>query len=90
MDTDYKAMEVIAALQAAGLSVPDDVGIAAYDDIPESAAFTPPLTTVHVPRREIGRRAGQLLQDWPTDGSIPNDVILQSELIQRQSTRSIQ
>lgn len=89
IDTDYKAMEVTRALGDAGLRVPDDVGIAAYDDIPEAAQFSPALTTVRWPRRELGRRAGAMLQEWPTDGSVPDSVTLTSQLIVRDSTRSV-
>ena len=87
VDTDYKAMEVIGALHKAGIRVPEEIGIVAYDDIPEAAAFEPPLTTVRVPRREIGRRAAQLLLDWPDSGPVPEGVMLTSELIVRMSTR---
>lgn len=86
VDTDYKAMEVICALNDAGLKVPDDVGVVSYDDIPESTTFTPPLTTVRVPRREIGRRGAKLLLDWPSHGPMPQSVVLNSELVVRAST----
>lgn len=87
VDTDYKAMEVVCALNDAGLRVPDDVGIVSYDDAPDAALFDPPLTTVRIPRREIGRRAARMLLDWPQDGSRPADVVLPSELMARGSTR---
>lgn len=87
VDTDYKAMEVVCALNDAGLKVPDDIGIVSYDDAPDAALFDPPLTTVRIPRREIGRRAARMLLDWPRDGSRPTDVVLPSELMVRGSTR---
>jgi DNA-binding LacI/PurR family transcriptional regulator len=86
VDTDYKAMEVIHALSDAGIKVPQDVGIVSYDDIPGAAAFEPALTTVRVPRREIGRRAARMLLDWPEDGATPGNVLLTSELVVRNST----
>jgi len=86
VDSDHKAMEVVCALNDAGLKVPEDVGIVSYDDNPESATFHPPLTTVRVPRREMGQRVAQLLLDWPSDGSVPQDVVLEAELIVRGST----
>jgi len=87
VDTDYKAMEVVHALRTAGVRVPQDIGIVSYDDIPEAATFDPPLTTVRTPRREVGRRAAQLLLDWPRGGPAPESVMLSSELIVRASTR---
>lgn len=87
VDSDYKAMEVIAALRDAGLRVPEDIGIASYDDVPEAATFDPPLTTARVPRREIGRRAAQILLDWPEDGEItPSFEMLTADMVVRSST----
>ena len=88
IDTDYKAMEVVAALRAAGLRVPEDVAIAAYDDIPEASVFDPPLTTVRTPRHEIGRRSAELLLSWPAHGPPPEGAILLPELKVRASTRT--
>jgi len=87
VDTDYKAMEVVCAFNDAGLKVPQDVGIVSYDDVPDAASFDPPLTTVRVPRRELGRRAAKLLLDWPRDGTVPESVLLTSELIVRGSSQ---
>ena len=84
VDTDYKAMEAISALKAMGLCVPEDIGIASYDDLPESARFDPPLTTVHTPRLELGRQIAHMLLNW--DGQIPETVTMPSHLIIRQST----
>lgn len=89
VDTDYKAMEVVCALNDAGVRVPEQVRIAAYDNVPESATFTPSLTTVSVPRREIGRRAGRMLLEWPENGEIPGSVLLTSELIIRDSSGDV-
>lgn len=86
VDTDNKAMEVIGALHDAGLKVPDDIAVAAYDNIPESATFDPPLTTVSIPRRQMGAMAGEILSHWRADGPTPKDVIFQAELVIRKST----
>lgn len=85
-ETDYRAMEVIHALNNAGLNVSEDVGVTTYDDYPEGAAFSPSLTTVSVPRREIGRRAALMIQDWPEDGTIPESVMLYATLAVRESS----
>ena len=69
------------------LKVPGDAGIVSYDDVPEAATFSPPQTTVHVPRREIGRRAARLLLGWPDSGSVPENVLPTSELVVRGSTQ---
>jgi LacI family gluconate utilization system Gnt-I transcriptional repressor len=62
----FIASDIIAAgfvLEASriGLKVPKDVAIAGFDDTEIGQAVTPPLTSVHVPQREIGRVAATLL-----------------------------
>ena len=53
---DLIAMGVLAALHEAKVSVPGDVSVVSFDDIPLSAFTTPPLTTVHIPAYEQGVR----------------------------------
>ena len=54
----------VGAMQRAhrmGLSVPGDVSVTGFDDIELARIVSPPLTTVHVPHRDMGRRAAQEL-----------------------------
>ena len=46
-----------------GLQIPGDVSIAGFDDTPVSEIIWPPLTTVHQPIRELGRRAVELVAE---------------------------
>lgn len=55
--SDMLAMAVIRACKEHGLSVPNDVAVIGYNDIPQAQAFDPPLTTI----REDHHRAGSLL-----------------------------
>ncbi|MEU7313204.1 LacI family DNA-binding transcriptional regulator [Streptomyces sp. NPDC007083] len=57
---DTVALGVCSALRDAGLRVPQDVSVAGFDDLPFSADAAPGLTTVRLPLREAGARAGQL------------------------------
>jgi len=52
--SDVLALLTIQALRAAGRSVPDDVAVIGYDDMPLAAYCDPPLTTVHQPVAEAG------------------------------------
>jgi DNA-binding LacI/PurR family transcriptional regulator len=58
---DQMALGLLNALQAAGLSVPGDVSVVGFDDVPEAGYFTPPLTTVRQDFAELGRRGVQLV-----------------------------
>lgn len=54
---DSMAVGALSALREAGLRVPEDVGVAGFDDIPIARYLSPPLTSVHVPISELGTRA---------------------------------
>jgi DNA-binding LacI/PurR family transcriptional regulator len=58
---DQMALGFIHACVDRGARVPDDVSVVGFDDAPESAHFTPPLTTVRQDFVEIGRRAVAVL-----------------------------
>ena len=54
---DACAFGAIAALTEAGLSVPGDVSVVGFDDIPTAALNSVPLTTIHVEAEDIGARS---------------------------------
>ena len=59
---DRVAMEVYAALRRTGASIPDDVAVASFDNQVEIATrLDPPLTTMALPHRAMGRRAAEIL-----------------------------
>ncbi|QKW08810.1 LacI family DNA-binding transcriptional regulator [Streptomyces sp. NA04227] len=57
---DSLALGACAALRDAGISVPGDVSVTGFDDLPFSSDAVPSLTTVHLPLTEAGQRAGRL------------------------------
>jgi len=59
--SDLLALGAIAELQAHGLSVPGDISVVGYDDIPVARYMTPALTTVRQPMNEVGATAVRLL-----------------------------
>lgn len=54
---DATAIGVLSALRAAGWSVPDDVAVAGFDDIPVARYLHPPLTSVGISIIDLGRLA---------------------------------
>jgi DNA-binding LacI/PurR family transcriptional regulator len=54
---DDMAIGALRAIHERGLRVPADIALVGYDDIEYAAHSTPPLTTVAVPKEEMGRRA---------------------------------
>jgi len=82
---DQMALGVLHAFAEEGLRVPDDVAVIGFDDVPEAAHFTPPLTTVRQDFQAMGERvlasARALLE-----GGQHDDALLQPELVVRRST----
>lgn len=58
---DFLAIRLVSALKQRGLSVPQDVMVAGFDGVPQSALMSPPLTTVSIPGADIGRIAADVL-----------------------------
>jgi LacI family transcriptional regulator len=58
---DLVALGLIRRLRAQGLRCPEEVSVVGFNDMPFAADFWPPLTTVHMPLRDIGAEAARLL-----------------------------
>ncbi len=58
---DLVALGLIRRLRVEGLRCPEDVSVVGFNDMPFAQDFWPPLTTVHMPLREIGAEAARLL-----------------------------
>jgi len=85
---DMMAIGAMSAIRKAGLSIPSEISIIGFDDIPLAAAVTPSLTTIAQPINEIAGRATELLiQRLEGNRQDENQrVILQATLIEREST----
>lgn len=84
---DLVALGLIRALSELGLRVPEDVSVVGFDDIPAASYLASPLTTVHVPQRELGRRAAEILADAIEDPSAePVTALLDASLVERTTT----
>jgi LacI family transcriptional regulator len=87
---DISAIATVRAATGLGLRVPEDLSVVGFDNVPESALNTPPLTTVHQPIREMGQCAVELLiRLIRGETSDPIHLTLATSLVVRQSTRAI-
>jgi LacI family repressor for deo operon, udp, cdd, tsx, nupC, and nupG len=89
---DEMAIGLISGLREGGVEWPRDVSIIGFDDIAVASHYVPPLTTMRQPREQIGRRATEVLIDIlerDRHDRGPVRMVLNSELIVRQSTRRI-
>lgn len=83
---DQMALGVLRAMAQAGRRVPDDVSVVGFDDTPEAAFYSPPLTTVRQDFGEVGRRCVEMLHDMVRGASTGGHVVIQPELVVRDST----
>jgi DNA-binding LacI/PurR family transcriptional regulator len=84
---DLLAIGARRALDALGLRVPEDVALAGCDNTAIAAQLAPPLTTIHIPAQEIGKRAARLLLHRIDDpGAEPVRDVFPTHLVVRRST----
>jgi DNA-binding LacI/PurR family transcriptional regulator len=84
-DSDLLALGALRAATETGRSVPTDLSITGFDDIPLAASADPPLTTVSQPLTDKGEAAYGLLQEL-LSGRPPRQITLPIELVVRGST----
>ncbi len=84
--SDKTALGAMSAIREAGLLIPTDIAIASIDNVAGSAHTHPPLTTYHIPKREMGVLAMQtlyrIIQGEP---EIAAKSVVYGELIVRDS-----
>jgi LacI family transcriptional regulator/LacI family repressor for deo operon, udp, cdd, tsx, nupC, and nupG len=85
---DLVAVGLLRALGELGLRVPGDVSVVGYDDIPLCEFLPVPLTTVRVPKVEMGALAAQLLLRHleASEPFAPQKIALEAGLVVRAST----
>jgi DNA-binding LacI/PurR family transcriptional regulator len=83
---DITAIAVIQCFMQAGLKVPEDISVMGIDNIDVAQYMNPMLTTVEVPKMELGKNAVRLLIDRIENGkTIPMTIKLPYRLIVRES-----
>ncbi|TLM88034.1 LacI family DNA-binding transcriptional regulator [Pseudarthrobacter sp. NamE5] len=83
---DQMALGLLRAFTEAGVRVPRDVSVVGFDDQPESAYFTPPLTTVRQDFEELGRRCMDIMLKEIEAGAAVSSTVVTPELVLRAST----
>ncbi|HEX2911513.1 MAG TPA: LacI family DNA-binding transcriptional regulator [Chloroflexia bacterium] len=93
VSNDQMALGLLHYASTHGIRVPDDLAVVGFDDLPESAYFTPALTTIKHPLRELGMYAVKTLLKLIEEGpeAEPEGILtLQTELVIRDSTQRLE
>jgi DNA-binding LacI/PurR family transcriptional regulator len=81
---DVMAVGALREVRARGLRVPEDVSVTGFDNVALAQFAVPALTTVHIPREQIGRTicACLMRDDVPRE----QEFVVEPELVVRDST----
>ncbi len=82
---DLLAIGAMKALAEAGLRVPDDVSVTGFDDVDITNYIAPALTTVHIPKRQIGQELVKMLLDKMEGKPSTTKLTMPTQLIIRES-----
>lgn len=84
------AWDIARALRDANLTVPDDIALIGFDDLPQAASMSPPLTTLRQPMAAVGRSLVETLLDIIAHGPVPpRQLVFGQELVVRGSCGAV-
>lgn len=89
---DEMAMGVIQSLTSAKINVPGDISVVGIDNIRMSEYYNPSLTTLHIPKKEMGKKAAEVLLKRIKNEELNSDeqlIIFPTELIVRKSSKRL-
>ncbi len=86
---DLMAIGVMEALEKSGLSVPTDIAVVGFDDIPQASIIRPALSTVRQPMYKMGQTAVEMVLGQVEGEQLPEiKVELETELVVRKSSNA--
>lgn len=88
--SDLLAIGIYKVANELGFSIPGNYSIIGYDNIEVTSALTPPLTTIHQPRKRIGRESILLLlSNIEHEERVVKNISFEPHLVVRGSVRNI-
>ncbi|MHC1773721.1 MAG: LacI family DNA-binding transcriptional regulator [Flexilinea sp.] len=85
--SDVLAIGAINTAKQMGLSIPHDVSVIGFDDVEQTAMFSPKITTVAQPCYTLGQKSAELLcRNLAAGETVPMETILSYKMIVREST----
>lgn len=87
---DTMALGLMSRLQQNGIRIPEDISVIGYDNIDLAEYFSPPLTTIHQPKRRVGKTAFEILLSRIKDKEHERTIFeMHPELIVRESVKDL-
>ncbi|MBL8895830.1 MAG: substrate-binding domain-containing protein, partial [Rhizobiales bacterium] len=83
---DIQAIGAIAQCRETGLSIPRDISVIGFDDLPVAEFIEPKLTTIRVPAQRMGHVAASHLLQMIQGDVLPQSEVLPVELMLRGTT----
>jgi LacI family transcriptional regulator len=91
INNNLLALGVLLEMKTLNVDHAEDIGIVSFDDHPWAAVSDPPLTVVRQPTRKIGQTSAEMILALMNNQPVPEKrVILDCELVVRQSCRTVQ
>lgn len=84
--SDYYAIDLMSFLNGQGISVPKDISLAGFDDIPVCQMINPPLTTIKQDNHLRAKLAVEKLKDLKENKETGPEIVLPVSLVVRKST----
>ena len=84
--SDYYAIDLMSFLNGQGISVPKDISLAGFDDIPVCQMINPPLTTIKQDNHLRAKLAVEKLKDLKENKGTDPEIVLPVSLVVRKST----
>ncbi len=88
-DNDLIALGAMKAMTERGIRIPEDVSIIGFDDLPYAAVASTPLTTVHVPKQEMGRIVAGRLMELIKGNTAPVKIQVSTSFVERSSVQTL-
>lgn len=87
---DTMALGLMSRLQEKGIRIPEDISVIGYDNIELAEYFSPPLTTVHQPKRRVGKNAFEILLERIKDKDHEKRVFeMHPEIVERSTVKTL-
>lgn len=87
---DTMALGLMSRLQQKGVRVPNDISVIGYDNIELAEYFSPPLTTIHQPKRRVGKNAFEILLERIKDKEHERRIFeMHPEIVERDTVKDL-